>query len=117
MKQKNKKIQLSIPYIDFKEKKLVLDSIEKNEISTFVRNVALFEKNISKLTGAKYNLAVNSGSSALLLAFKSINLKTSKEIVSKNIEFNISNFYMTDSISRASETMAKCTKEILNKVV
>ena len=39
-----------------------------------------------------------------------------KEILSKYIEFNISNFYMTDSISRASETMAKCTKEILNKL-
>ena len=52
----------------------------------------------------------------ILPHFKNINLKTSKEIVSKNIEFNISNFYMTDSISRASETMAKCTKEILNKL-
>ena len=48
--------------------------------------------------------------------FKSINFKASKEIVSKNVEFNINNFYMTDSISRASVTMAKCTKEILNKV-
>ena len=53
----------------------------------------------------------------ILPHFKNINLKTSKEIVNKNIEFNISNFYMTDSISRASETMAKCTKEILNKFV
>ena len=33
-----------------------------------------------------------------------------------NLNFNISNFYMTDSISRASETMAECTKKILNKV-
>ena len=48
---------------------------------------------------------------------KIFNLKSSKQIESKNIEFNINNFYMTDSISRASETMAKCTKEILNKVV
>ena len=31
-------------------------------------------------------------------------------------KYNISNFYMTDSISRASSTMAICTKEILNKV-
>ena len=38
-----------------------------------------------------------------------------KKIESKELEFNISNFYMTDSISRASETMAKCTIEILNK--
>lgn len=87
MKQKNKKIQLSIPYIDFKEKKLVLDSIEKNEISTFGRNVALFEKNISKLTGAKYNLAVNSGSSALLLAFKSINLKKNDLVITQSYTF------------------------------
>ena len=44
------------------------------------------------------------------------NLNLTNEIKSKNIVFNINNFYMTDSISRASETMAKCTKEILNKV-
>ena len=42
--------------------------------------------------------------------------KFSKEIASRNIKFNINNFYMTDSISRASDTMAKCTKEILNKM-
>ena len=34
----------------------------------------------------------------------------------RNISYNIENFYMTDSISRSSETMAHCTKEILNKV-
>ena len=41
---------------------------------------------------------------------------SSLEIQKKEIKYNISNFYMTDSISRSSETMAKCTKEILNKV-
>ena len=46
---------------------------------------------------------------------KNLDFQFSKEIASKNIEFNINNFYMTDSISRASETMAKCTKEILKK--
>jgi len=41
----------------------------------------------------------------------------SKIIISdKKISYNIKNFYMNDSISRASETMAKCTKEILEKV-
>ena len=38
------------------------------------------------------------------------------KIDNKEIDYNISNFYMTDLICRASETMAKCTKEILNKV-
>ena len=47
---------------------------------------------------------------------QNLNFSSSNIIKSRNIEFNIKNFYMTDSISRASETMAKCTKEILNKV-
>ena len=46
---------------------------------------------------------------------KKIKNISSKDIKNKKIEFNILNFYMTDSISRSSETMAKCTKEILNK--
>ena len=38
----------------------------------------------------------------------------SKDLIKdKDINYNIENFYMTDSISRASETMANCTKEIL----
>ena len=56
--------------------------------------------------------------------FTSINeLKPNKNItfakVNKiddiKIQYNISNFYMNDSISRSSETMALCTKDILNK--
>ncbi len=43
-------------------------------------------------------------------------LFASSEVINEhNISYNISNFYMNDSISRASETMAKCTNEILNK--
>ena len=45
-----------------------------------------------------------------------INFGPSAEIKEKLIDYNITNFYMTDSISRASLTMANCTKEILNKV-
>ncbi|MDC0037788.1 NADH-quinone oxidoreductase subunit NuoG [Alphaproteobacteria bacterium] len=37
-------------------------------------------------------------------------------INNREIEYNIKNFYMTDSISRASVNMANCTKEILNRV-
>ena len=40
----------------------------------------------------------------------------SKEAIKDhNVFYNITNFYMNDSISRSSETMAKCTNEILNK--
>ena len=51
----------------------------------------------------------------LLPEFKKIDYEFKNKIESKELEFNINNFYMTDSISRASETMAKCTIEILNK--
>ncbi len=41
-----------------------------------------------------------------------------KNHIIKNIKinYNIENFYMNDSISRSSETMALCTKDILSKV-
>jgi len=45
-----------------------------------------------------------------------INFGPSVEIKEKLIDYNITNFYMTDSISRSSLAMANCTKEILNKV-
>ena len=45
-----------------------------------------------------------------------VNFGKSYIIDNKEIEYNIKNFYMTDSISRASVNMANCTKEILNRV-
>ena len=87
MKGKNNKIPLSIPFIDFNEKKLILDSIKNNEISTFGRNVAVFEKKISRLTGGKFNLALNSGSSALLIAFKSLGLKKDDLVITQSYTF------------------------------
>ena len=45
-----------------------------------------------------------------------VNFGKSHIIDNNKIEYNIKNFYMTDSISRASVNMANCTKEILNRV-
>ena len=45
-----------------------------------------------------------------------VNFGKSHIIDNSEIEYNIKNFYMTDSISRASVNMANCTKEILNRV-
>ncbi|MDC0217212.1 NADH-quinone oxidoreductase subunit NuoG [Pelagibacteraceae bacterium] len=54
---------------------------------------------------------------ALLEINNSSNLSFSskKNIKDNNLFYNIDNFYMNDSISRSSETMANCTNEILNK--
>jgi hypothetical protein len=45
-----------------------------------------------------------------------INFGSQEVINEKEINYNIKNFYMTDVISKSSETMAKCTKEILTKI-
>ena len=54
---------------------------------------------------------------ALLEINNSSNLSFSskKNIKDNNLFYNIDNFYMNDSISRSSETMANCTHEILKK--
>ena len=46
---------------------------------------------------------------------KEITFAKKSKIENIEIKYNIENFYMNDSISRSSETMAKCTKDILNK--
>mgnify|MGYP001587616864 FL=1 len=45
-----------------------------------------------------------------------LSFASKEKLEEQTISYNISNFYMNDSISRSSETMAKCTKEILDKV-
>ena len=45
-----------------------------------------------------------------------ISIGSDKLISDREFNYNIENFYMNDSISRASETMANCSKEIINKV-
>ena len=63
--------------------------------------------------------------SNLFPAFKEINnlpitskldFGSSTKIENRVLEYNIKNFYMTDVISRASITMANCSREILNNV-
>ena len=47
---------------------------------------------------------------------KEITFGKNNKIQNIKIQYNIENFYMNDSISRSSETMARCTKDILSKV-
>ena len=44
-----------------------------------------------------------------------LSFSSKEQIKNQNLFYNINNFYMNDSISRSSETMANCTREILNK--
>ena len=100
MKYQNKKIYINETYIGKLEKSLVLKTIQKNQISTYGSSVALFEKKISKLSGAKFNLALNSGSSALILAFKSLNIQKNDLVITQSYTFAAT----TNSIIQAGAT-------------
>ena len=51
------------------------------------KSVDLFEKKISKFFEKKYGLMVNSGSSALILALKILNLKPGSEVITPCLNF------------------------------
>jgi len=83
-----------------------------NEINKVLKFNNLEELRKEIINDFKILKELNTLPTTLGLDFRSI-----KNVDSRNIKFNINNFYMTDCISRASETMAKCTKENLYKVV
>ena len=82
-----KKIPLFEPNISKLEKKLVLQSLNKNQISTYGYFRKLFESKSKKVTNSKYNLATNSGSSALFLALKSLNVKKDEIVLTQSYTF------------------------------
>ena len=65
-------------------------SVLKNKSLTLIDGPAVkeLEKKISKLFGKKYGLMVNSGSSANLLAFASLNLKKGSEVITPTLTFS-----------------------------
>ena len=82
-----KNISLFEPNITNLEKKMVLKSLEKNQISTHGYFTSLFEKEAKKITKSKYNLAVNSGSSGLLVALKTLGIKKNEIVITQSYTF------------------------------
>ena len=58
------------------------------------KNVYQFENKVSKLFQKKYGLMVNSGSSALLLAFEVLNLPKGSEVITPALTFATSVSYI-----------------------
>ena len=82
-----KQISLFEPNIGKLEKKLVVKSINENQISSYGYFTNLFEKEIKKITLSKYNLATNSGSSALFVALKSMGIKKDEIVLTQSYTF------------------------------
>tara|TARA_B100000965_G_scaffold364663_1_gene348491 strand:+ start:231 stop:1409 length:1179 start_codon:yes stop_codon:yes gene_type:complete len=79
-----------IPYgshsVDYKDLKNIL-KIKKKNIYTNGYFLTEFEKRTKKYLGSRYSIAVNSGTSAIHLAFKAINLKKGDNIIMPAVNF------------------------------
>ena len=84
---RNNKPRLHEPLLDDEEIKELKKCIKSNFVSTVGPQVKKFEKKLSKLTGAKYVVATNSGTSALHLALKAINLEKNSEVLVPTLNF------------------------------
>ena len=79
--------RLHEPYLDNYEIKEVTKCIKSNFVSTAGPQVKKFEGKLSKLTGSKFVIATNSGTSALHLALKAINIDSNSEVLIPSLNF------------------------------
>ena len=87
-----KKINYGEQFIDKKDS-ISLVNASRQKLITIGPKVKLFEKKISKYLNVKHSIVCNSGTSAIHLAFISINLKKNDIIIMPVINF-ISAFNM-----------------------
>jgi len=78
------KYPLNLPLITQYEKKFVNDVLKKNWISVNGEYNKIFENKFGKIINKKYNLSVQSGTAALHLALKALNIKEKDYILCPN---------------------------------
>ena len=71
----NKRIPLSEPFFQVVKKAYVNKCIETGWVSTAGKLIEKFENKFKQLVSSKYAVACNSGTSALHLALKSLEIK------------------------------------------
>ena len=81
LKSKSRFIPVNVPKIFSQEKINVNNCLDKGWISSQGSFVNLFEKKFSSYNNRKYAIAVSSGTAALEVALKSLNLKPKDEII------------------------------------
>ena len=82
-----KQINLFEPNLSYLEKKFVLESLNKNQISSYGYFNDLLEKEVKKVTDSKYNLTISSGSAGLYIALKSIGIKKDEIVITQSYTF------------------------------
>ena len=82
-----KQINLFEPNLSYLEKKFVLESLNKNQISSYGYFNDLLEKEVKKVTNSKYNLTISSGSAGLYIALKSTGIKKDEIVITQSYTF------------------------------
>ncbi len=85
MAQKINKVTYGKNVYDKKEIKAVVNTLKKT--TQMGNNVYLFEKKISKAFGKKYGVMVNSGTSAIAIALRLLDLNKNDEIITPCLNF------------------------------
>ena len=81
LRLKNKFIPVNTPKIFKEEKANVKDCMDTGWISSEGAYVKKFENNFAKFNSRKFGVAVSSGTAALEIAIKSLNLKKNSEVI------------------------------------
>ena len=87
MKKKNFDINIMEPFLTKLEKKHLLKTFDNNEISVFGNTTTRVKKKLSSITNCSNITLTNSGSSALILGLKSLDLNENDLIITSNYTF------------------------------
>ncbi|TDL74006.1 pyridoxal phosphate-dependent aminotransferase [Rhodococcus qingshengii] len=87
MESNNKRIYLSSPHMTGNEQKYIDQSFETNWIAPLGPNVDRFEEDLSHYVGANGALAVSSGTAAIHLALRLLNVKAGDVVFCSSLTF------------------------------
>ena len=94
------KYAINKPNLSNLEKKYVLNALKTTWLSSNGANTKIFESKFSKFTKNKYSLAVQSGTAALHLALKSLDVKKGDKVL-------LPNYTCVSNLSSVSQCEAK----------
>ena len=80
-------IPLNIPFLNGKEKEYTEKCFRENWLSSAGPYVEEFERNFAEYLGVKYAVACSSGTAALHLALRTLNINSSDLVIAPNLTF------------------------------
>lgn len=82
-----KKIYISKPFLDDKDKSSLIKTFDSSWISSVGEKINIFEDNFAKYTGSKYSLTCSNGTQAIELSLRALNIKNNDEVIVPNLTF------------------------------